>query len=153
MENEKFTPKLKEMGIPVWCHHHATKMRLVAVGIFNDMLMIQGNAAEVMIMRSGNGWAVTWKVNHGGDSFVSGRTLFSYDNLWKAFFYNPVIADESFLLERFGGTAASQGKFIRWKEWLNIPGPGIGHDGDPNVSIKLDDEMKKAVEQLLFHPV
>ena len=53
------------------------------------------------------------------------------------------------LIGRFGGESAEQGQFIRFENFLNIPCPGTGHDGDPNISIVLDDKIRDAVEHLL----
>jgi len=32
---------------------------------------------------------------------------------------------------------------------LNIPCPGTGHDGDPNVSVYIEESIQRAIEQLL----
>jgi hypothetical protein len=56
------------------------------------------------------------------------------------------------MIEPFGGTVAKQRKFIRYHEFLNIPGPGSGYQGDPNVSIELYPETIAAVRNLLTPP-
>lgn len=43
-----------------------------------------------------------------------------------------------------------QGAFIRYGNFLNIPSPGTGHDGDPNISILIDGPIRRAVRQLLI---
>lgn len=53
------------------------------------------------------------------------------------------------LICAYGGEAAFQGQFIRWKEFLNIPGPGTGHDGDPNISLQLSGEIVEAARSFL----
>lgn len=63
--------------------------------------------------------------------------------------YLPMQLPGDFLLEKYGGDVACQFLFIRWQDYLNIPGPGTGHDGDPNISIKLTDEIKEAIRALL----
>jgi len=142
-------------GIPIWCHHHAPKMKLVAIGIHNDMLLIkEGNIAEVLITRQGTGWLVTWKINHGGEDIISGKVHFSDDILERAFNLLDIVPNNALhLIERFGGTTAATGKFIRWKDYLNIPGPGTGCNDDPNVSIKIDDEIRNAVKQLIYYSI
>ena len=52
-------------------------------------------------------------------------------------------------IERYGGTCFYQGVFLRYEYFLNIPGPGTGNDGNPNISVELDDGIKNAVRQLL----
>lgn len=47
------------------------------------------------------------------------------------------------------GAFASQKFFFRVGRFLNIPGPGIGHDGDPNISIELSDHLVEPVSQFV----
>ena len=148
--------KAPEFGIygPIWWHHHGSKMRVKTKGIQNDFLVIQGSAAEVVISRAADandGWYVVWKINYTSDTGVSGRTWFSSDNLAQAFgLWNGIShCGSEWMIRRYGGTIAEQGRYIRYKKWLNIPGPGTGHDGDPNVSIELTEEIRKAIKELI----
>jgi len=142
-------PEMREMK-PIWWHPHGAKRKLKAVGIQNDILLIQSNAAEVVITRASSRWWVNWKINHGFNAGVLGKTLFSSYDFSRAFGLRDDIPKfGEWLIERYGGTTARQFCFIRYKQFLNIPAPGTGHDGDPNVSIEIDEEMKKAAEQLI----
>lgn len=139
---------------PVWWHHHATKMRVVAFGLCKDVLVIQGSVAELVITRKGASWLVTWKVVQGPEQHTIGQALFSDIDLLVAFGLRLGIDNSRcsrWLIERYGGTAARQGKYIRYKNHLNIPCPGTGHDGDPNISIDVDEGMQEAVRQLVCH--
>ena len=136
---------------PSWRHHHATKMRLTAVGINNDFLLIQGSAAEVRIARTALGWSVRWRIKQSKGEGVSGRVIFSKECLQRAF----GLDDQPFqfggsIAKQFNATTGYQGAFIRQGIYLNIPGPGTGHDGDPNVSLDLDEKITAAVKGLLF---
>lgn len=53
------------------------------------------------------------------------------------------------MLDRFGGTVARQGIFIRWRDFMNIPGPGTGGDGDANISVMITGEIKEAIKTIL----
>ncbi|KKQ36034.1 MAG: hypothetical protein US50_C0001G0036 [Candidatus Nomurabacteria bacterium GW2011_GWB1_37_5] len=149
-------PELHPMGFPAWWHHHGTKMRVAYPAGNSEMLIIAGSAAKVIINKSPFGkkmWLIEWEVLQSQNEKVNGRVIFTKDHLTDAFGITKTAdlfgygADS--LIERFGGDCASQGRYIRWKNFLNIPCPGTGHDGDPNVSINIDDEIKKAVEKFL----
>lgn len=144
-------------GVPVWCHHHGSKMRVEKIDLEKGTLVIAGSAAEVIIQKVSihpdtKGWNVDWEVvqwkpNNEG---ARGRAFFTDKDLAAAF----DLSSESgkfgqWLIGRYGADSAEQGKYIRFKGFLNIPCPGTGHDGDPNVSIHLDEEIKDAVRQLL----
>lgn len=146
-------PDLGRAGGPIWWHHHGMKMKVAARGLCNDCLLLQGSAAELLIKKLHNRWLLTWKVIQGPDSAVSGTTTFCDETLLDAFVKNnhETPKHSQWLIDRFGGSAACQGCFIRFDKWLNIPGPGTGNDGDPNISIELDEEMAKAVLELVYN--
>ena len=50
----------------------------------------------------------------------------------------------------YGGTAAAPGKFLRYERWLNIPCPGTGADGDPNLSIEVSQEITAAITRAIW---
>ncbi|MBY0472844.1 hypothetical protein K2Q00_00980 [Patescibacteria group bacterium] len=96
-------------------------------------------------------WHVSWKINHGY-GMVGGFVNLTNTQLELAF----GLKDDSdgstrAVVERTGipFDAALQGCFVRWGQWLNIPHPGTGMQGDPNISIELDDEIVAAVQALL----
>ena len=148
---EEIQPEMREMGMPIWCHHHCGKMKLLAVGLFNDILIIQGSAAELVIRKRRTSWAVEWKIIYSPSEQTKGRTIFSDQQLMAAFgAISSTEGHSEWLIQRYGGTSASQGRFIRYQNWLNIPCPGTGHDGDPSISIELTDDIKKAVWKLAW---
>ena len=143
---------------PIWCHHHGSKMRVEKLDQEKHILIIAGSAAKVVITKASTlktkaeGWFVDWEVVQyvPYDEVVQGRRQFSDEELAAAFgLTNDSGEFGQFIIDRFGGDSAEQGKYIRWREYLNIPCPGIGHDGDPNVSIHLRTEMKNVVRKLL----
>lgn len=148
---EEKEPELKKIeAVPVWYHNHGNKMKVRAIGIQKDFLVIQGSAAEVVITKTIEGYLVNWNIKHDKSANVSGKTWISSDDIERVFgIRNSIPESGEWLIERFGGTTASQGAFIRYREFLNIPGPGTGHDGTANVSILLTQEIQQAARILL----
>jgi hypothetical protein len=139
---------------PDWCHNHCIKMSVGKLDVSNRTLIIAGSAASVRITRVATtvdeGWYVDWEVVQSQQEKTNGRIVLSTKRLRVAFGLEqqPVSANHSFLEREYGAEAGVQGRFIRWGEYLNIPCPGTGHDGDPNVSIILSDGIKEAVRKL-----
>ncbi|MCC7004577.1 hypothetical protein IT397_01525 [Candidatus Nomurabacteria bacterium] len=144
--------------MPIWHHHHSSKMQVEKLDKENRCLIISGSAAKVTIRRASlvipgaKGWFVDWEVVQCRpyEEGVRGRSKFDDKDLAAAFgLSNDSGKFGSWLIEEFGADVADQGKFIRWEKFLNIPGPGTGHDGDPNVSVEISDDIKSAVQTLL----
>lgn len=151
---QRRAPETRLWGIPNWCHHHGSKMRVEEFSKGNYLLVIAGSAASVRITRRAKTvdeeWFVEWEVVQSQQAKVNGRAFFASDDLRAAFGLSQESGEfGDWLIEQFGADSASQGKFIRWKNFLNIPCPGTGHDGDPNVSIHIDDDVQNAIRQLL----
>ena len=75
------------------------------------------------------------------------RVMFGLDND----FVTP--GHSQWLIKEYEADVAEQTLFIRKGNYLNIPCPGTAHDGDPNVSIELDDEIKEKVKELISESV
>lgn len=137
----ELTPPLYEH--PTWWHPRGSKMRVIP-GEFEGELLIQSSAAKLKISRDPEKqrWNVDWKIRHTKNCYSQGRTEWQDDEFDGAF----GLTDSEHLhgghvLKRFGGDSAEQGGYIRWKNFLNIPNPGTGHDYDPNVSLLLKKEI------------
>lgn len=144
-------PSCKMFGIPIWFHPHGTKVTVTRTS--NNNVHLGANTASIHIhsMCGGPFWHVDYTVIHGVNIRVSGFLQMTTSDLKIAFGIKdkcPAYGGQH-LIDEFGGEVAQQGKFIRWGEYLNIPGPGTGHDGDANISIRVDDEIKEAVRTLL----
>ncbi|MBL7022215.1 hypothetical protein ISR92_02785 [Patescibacteria group bacterium] len=147
-------PELGVVGQPVWHHYHSRKMTVVEER--KDFLAISGSAAFIEIFLNPAAtsnlfkWFVRWKINQFVVMEVTGQRLFSDQDLKAAFGLSDVSGEHGeWIISRFGADVAEQTKYIRWKEYLNIPCPGTGGDGDPNVSVYLSEEIKWAVKNLL----
>lgn len=143
-------PNMNPLG-PKWWHHYGMKMKLVECT--ENSIEIEGSAAWLGIIKAKyeKGWIANWRINHGAHvSEVSGAAWFSDDDLRRAFALRddiPKFGD--WLIKQYGGTTASQGCFIRYRNFLNIPCPGTGHDGDPNISLELSPETQEAVSKIM----
>ena len=151
---EKKEPEIKLYGIPIWCHHHCGKMGIEKTE--SSLLKLAGSAAFLEIVNptlfSGKRYCkVLWEILFAVEEKVNGQVLFSDAHLRAAFgLSNEMKVSSDWLLEKYGGDVAAQGCFIRYQQFLNIPGPGTGNDGDPNISIENNEEMKNAIAALLL---
>ena len=150
-------PELRMGYLPVWCHHHCHKMRLTEHDVVNRRLVIAGSAATLTIEPPSGPlmntwtvtWKVTWKIRHSWGE-VQGCIWFKKEELMTAFgIIDGPCRFGQWIIDQYGADAAEQGQYIRWREFLNIPCPGTGHDGDPNISIELDTKIHDAVRRLL----
>ncbi len=152
---EKKGPELDEMGQPVWWHHHGTKMKFQKMdSIEGKWVVIRGSAAEVRVMKiTDNQFIVKYRIDHGALTEINGLINFTKPELMAAFLGVPHVDEydgySKWLLDRFGGDIARQRTFIRWRSFLNIPGPGTGHDGDANVSIKIESDIAETIHALI----
>lgn len=141
---------------PTWWHHHGVKMMVKHIDKQQRLLVIKATAAEVGILpirlSIGERWIVLWEVKQSQNEGVNGRALFTPDELRAAFGLPTDLktsTDDGTFFGRPGVDFAVQGKFARRGNYLNIPCTGTGHDGDPNVSIEVTEEMQEALRQLL----
>lgn len=143
-------------GKPIWWHTHGDKMALVKSDCYRYIL-IESNAARLSITGSTSAgrWMVCWGLTHfSGHDEVEGIIAIDNSDLRGIFgLENYVDSESQWLIERYGGSAARQGVFIRYKDFLNIPCPGTGNDGDPNISIKISKDMRNSVIRMLSSAV
>lgn len=143
-------------GPPSWWHHHGFKMRVTNFDAAKHLLIVAGSAAKLTVSQAGepgtDRWFLDWEVIQTPYEKTTGRIRLTNDDLSVAFGITTpkvtVIEAQHFLFCQYGANAAQQGSFIRSGEYLNIPCPGTGHDGDPNISIYLDIAMREAVKTL-----
>ncbi len=147
--------------MPIWWHNHGWKLQIK--DFFKEQLLILKSNAALLRITNGQvgipqikGWIVEWEVVwcYPVEELARGRRIFSTQDLKAAFGLdiNPHTFGQQHILDEFGGTCANQGLYIRWDKYLNIPGPGTGHDGDANISIEITREIKEAIWTLLKHP-
>jgi len=144
---------------PAWFNRHGAEMHFFDLRPESKTLIIKGSAAHLMIRPADPGnygpdrWWLIWEIRFFLRQHAAGEIAVLTEALRRAFGLTDG-ADESgkWLVDRYGGDSAEQCCYIRQGNHLNIPGPGTGHDGDPNISIFLEDDIKNAVRQLLELP-
>lgn len=146
-------PKSTPLFLPDWCNTHCYKMK-PTLNLSKKILLIHSGTSALTItlaeMEFIKGWFVDWHIIHTPWSKSGGRIIMESMELKSAFGLTGESGDDGkWLLESYGGDSAAQGKYIRWGNYLNIPCPGTSHDGDPNISIKIDEPIKYAVKTLL----
>lgn len=112
------------------------------------------NLTVQTVVGVGDDWGVTWRVRHDryypGAPHAEGLTHFNDLGFAEAFGltdnFPPFQGLDAELVARYSVTVARAGKFIRAGNFLNIPGPGTGLDGDSNLSIYLSDDVKDAAK-------
>lgn len=123
---------------PEWWHHHGMKMKL-EVTDRTAGLKISNNAAHlVLVLHHYGNFRCLYKVRHSREEYAEGIVILTRQHV-----------RDAFGLDFPTSVAEAQGKFFRYGDYLNIPNKGTGHDGDPNISIELDDKIRGAVEDLL----
>jgi hypothetical protein len=149
-------PKCRGGGIPVWWHKNAFDFSTKVVGL--KLQLSSPNAIRISIIHVDklkaypgmSGWRLDYAIYRNEEWFVKGRIELTTDELRSAFgIINVTDQKSEWLLERYGGSSASVGKWIRWQYFLNLPGPGTGEDGDANVSVNAGVCVREAVNAFI----
>lgn len=138
-------------------HHHGLKLvptneRPIIQVAQIDEVLIGSNAVRLQIKKGlGNeDYQVLWYINSPNKGYVEGKVVMSRGELKEAFL--PPSPEKNLDMQwakKFGAESGVQGSYIRNGPFLNIPMPGTGHDGDPNISVFVTDEIQSAVRKLL----
>ena len=142
--------------MPSWYHHHGLKMKVLGLPMKRESLSITNHAALVVIEQIRDAqanrdicWRIIWQINHSSsdDEAVTGYLEFTNEDLSIAF--DLTEQAENLNQGNEDGCFTKQGKYFRFKNFLNIPCPGTGDNGDPNISIYLSKEIKDAIRQFI----
>ncbi len=159
---KQFTNISRPGTSPSWWSDKGVNMRVDGAILERGKPMLVnvavGSAAKVFICqcdsRRGD-FDVQYHINHCDGSHSGGSIVMSRADLSRAFglvngFGTGFSHSGKGLLEKgYELDAAAQGKYVRLGDYLNIPHPGTGLVGDPNVSVQLTAEMKSIVQTLL----
>lgn len=139
---------------PQWWNTHGDTMAIARSD--PGVVFLSNSAAHLKIERwGGNDWLLAYEIRQSLNERYGGQVVFTTTDLQYAFgLRTGLLGSEPLLVEmrvrRYGGADTfKQGLFIRLGRCLNIPGPGTGHDGDPNLSIEVTEEIREAVYRLM----
>ena len=144
---------------PDWFQSHGGKMRIEVFDIKKKRLVLAGSAAWLSIYRlrrrdPDGRWLIRWGITHSPTNEVRGRLVMDDMLMIMAFnlrnckvLFRPSLHHTLPQIQDADTAVAS--RFIRKGPFLNIPCPGTGYAGDPNVSVLIRDDMREAVRQLL----
>ncbi len=144
-------PKLSNSFFPDWYNRHGIKMKVV---VSSDVYVYlkNGDVANLTITKEEEKgkFQLKYEIRFSIRESIEGIIILNKKALSGAFGLSDYCPNGSeWLIERYGGNSAYQGRYIRWEDFLNLPCPGTSHDGDPNLSIFLDGKIKMAVKNLL----
>lgn len=156
------TPQTRITGHPSWYHSGGDKVRVKGHnGITTParQLVIGSQNLDMTIAKNHHPqdkeqgeWFVEYQMDHGPTrTWTKGIIIMTTQDLKTAFGLSEECEadDGQGILDVCGGDVAKEGKYIRYKQFLNIPGPGYGWDGDSNVSMRVTKDMKIALEKFM----
>ena len=128
---------------PTWFNPHGLKMQL-GVALERECVLIKNTSAKVHITKCplagfNDHYMVKWEITHYHHARAGGRVLFTQVQMLGAFGIGVETNDQELI----------RGRYIRHEQFLNLPMPGTGMDGDPNVSIFVSDEIREAVRKFI----
>ena len=121
----------------------------------NPILWLESEKVRVSIRHdTKDKWIVHYTILQANESTIKCDIMMNAEGIYTAFGSIDEYEDLPWnrgqeIIDRFGGQFCLQGQFIRWRNWLNIPGPGTALRGDANVSIEITDGVKKAVQDFI----
>jgi hypothetical protein len=136
---------------PRWWHRHGHEVKLKDFIPRYKEMIIEGPSTWVRISQRRDPkhlWKVEWQIHHSPLTWAGGYTHFSIHALRFAFGVIETIDTDNPFYDSHSAHAGQIGEFIRIGSFLNIPGPGTGYDGDPNVSIWITEHMRQAARTL-----
>lgn len=133
---------------PSWYHCNGGKISQIGINSANSptrkVLVLGSNSIGIKIYRDhqGTGYLITYEIHHRNDIPTTwGKISMSEIEIQKAFGLSGECDGED--------EQQIPGKYIKHGSYLNIPGSGTGKDGDPNVSIYLDEALVSNVRAFL----
>lgn len=129
----------KRQDFPSWWHPAGTKVRIVKVS-YPLSIFLKSALASLTILKAigvpGNYWYLDWDIT-GSTNAVKGRVV--------------VTGEQLLTLFKRKGSAVIQGVGVREKSCLNVPCPGTGNDGDPNISILVSARAEQVIRRFVLH--
>ena len=156
------TPSVNIAHYPTWYHPGGDKVLIKGhhgITTRNRELVIGSNSLNMTIAKNLHAqdkgrceWLIKYKMSHALiRTYLEGLIIMTTQDLETAFgLSGDCDADDGQgILDVCGGDVAKEGKYIRYGEFLNIPGPGHGWDGDANVSIRVGKDLKIRLQEFM----
>lgn len=141
---------------PKWFNQHGLKMLLgggnqIVTPLEGDSVLVGNHIAQLQICETLNRaeYKVLWCITLFYKQYAMGEIILSQTTLERAFGITKDVPTQSTFAEKFDTDDGEQGQFIRNGSFLNIPMPGTGMDGDPNISLFVSDEIRQAVREFI----
>jgi hypothetical protein len=139
---------------PKWWHPHGRKINVEKCDASpNGEIQLKSNAVEILIYPGPQDetYVVEWKLTHYyGNDQSQGKRVMARNVLLAAFGLNGFVGDNPDFSAKWGNAhSALAGQYIRTGHYLNIPCPGTACDGDPNVSIFVEETIQRAISALV----
>lgn len=139
---------------PSWFHHHGLELSLGGKPIIQvtheNEVVVDSNVAHLQIRPSitKGVYQVIWHIAFSSNESVQGQICLTHSELKEAFDLSST-NEKSVFAELLNADVGVQGHYIREGKWLNMPAPGNGFDGDPNISVFVTDDLQDAVRKLV----
>ena len=146
----------KQVDCPTWAHKSGDKM-VIQGSPMPPYLHLESKSgfAELRInwQEDRRCWTLNWHLfDRGMTAVSSGNREVTSRELQAAFgLLEAVLPEDSLMNRRSGRDITLRGLFIRQGQWLNMPCPGTGLDGDPNITIFITHEIRREIRRILRH--
>lgn len=142
---------MSRIRVPGW--HHPSSWNMSVEKADSSQVIISSPTACLTIteipQKPDYAWTVTWEIFFTIEDGVRNEVAMSAAGLCAAFALNENEEHYDYWLEDLPRISV-QGGFFREGPFLNIPHPGTGKDGDPNISLLITEEIKKAITALVL---
>lgn len=143
------------IGMPKWVHPHSVKVEFDKdKSVRTRTIRFESKVVSVTISRlRPYSWHVAYRIAQPWGFTESSVSLHTAELLCALNIDDSAgiagTEESKWWQTAYGSDVCVPGKFIRQGNWLNIPCPGTGVDGDPNLSIFLDEGDKKHFRNII----
>lgn len=141
----------RNLMTPPWFHRSGYEMRLGGYHINRpigkeECILLGCKNHQIQISPVGQAFKLLWKINGTYPlRHFQGEILLDSEEIQLAFNLCSRVSNG----HNGDWDRKKRGLFIGKGPYLNIPGPGTGEDGDPNISVLVTANVREAVKELL----